>query len=206
MADALSSALAAAVQEAARKLLEGGIVIYPTETYYALGAAIGRTEAVRRVVALKGRALDKPMAVIAGDEAQARALWLEVPKVAEVLLRQFWPGPLTVVLPCRHGLAFEIAPRGEIGVRISSHPVARALALAAGPLVATSANPSGTSEHARVRDLNPALRAAVDFVIDAGETPGGKPSTVIGFSSGKPVILREGAIQRVLIEASAAGG
>jgi L-threonylcarbamoyladenylate synthase len=201
MTEELGSALAAAVQEAARVMREGGIAIYPTETFYAVGAAVARAEAVRRVAGLKGRARDKPMPVIAGDEAQARALWQEVPPAAEVLLRRFWPGPLTVVLPARHGLAFEIAPQGEVGVRVSSHPVARALALAAGPLVATSANISGTSERSRVQAIDPGLADAVDYVLDAGETPGGKPSTVVGFAGGKLVILREGAIQRAFLEA-----
>lgn len=202
MTDTLSSSLAAAVQEAARRLREGGIAIYPTETFYGLGAALSCPDAVRKVARLKGRSLDKPMPVIAGDEAQARSLWLEVPEVADLLLRRFWPGPLTVVLKARHGLPFEVAPLGEIGVRVSSHPVARALALAAGPLVATSANLSGSGERARVQDIEPALRAAVQSVLDAGETPGGRPSTVIGFSGGRPVVLREGAVQKAVVDAT----
>lgn len=202
MTDALSSSLAAAVQEAARRLREGAIAIYPTETFYGLGAALSCPDAVRNVARLKGRTLDKPMPVIAGDEAQARALWLEVPDVAALLLRRFWPGPLTVVLRARHGLPFEVAPLGEIGVRVSSHPVARALALAVGPLVATSANLSGSGERARVQDIEPTLRAAVQVVLDAGETPGGRPSTVIGFSGGRPVVLREGAVQRAVVDAT----
>jgi L-threonylcarbamoyladenylate synthase len=202
MTDTLSSSLAAAVREAARRLREGAIAIYPTETFYGLGAALSCPDAVRKVARLKGRTLDKPMPVIAGDEAQARALWLEVPDVAALLLRRFWPGPLTVVLRARHGLPFEVAPLGEIGVRVSSHPVARALALAVGPLVATSANLSGSGERARVQDIEPTLRAAVQIVLDAGETPGGRPSTVIGFSGGRPVVLREGAVQRAVVDAT----
>jgi L-threonylcarbamoyladenylate synthase len=189
------------IDAAARALLEGGLAIYPTETFYGLGAAVRSAEAVHRLGALKGRATGKPMPVIVADEASARALFLKVPEVAEIFIRRFWPGPLTLVLPARPGLPFEIAPDGEVGVRVSSHPVARELARLAGPLVATSANLAGSQESDRVERIERALRAQVQAVVDAGHTPGGRPSTVLGFADGVPVILREGAIQKALIDA-----
>lgn len=193
--------LVSAIKTAANALTEGGLVIYPTETYYGLGAAVSRPDAVHRLGSLKGRAAGKPMPIIVADEASARSLWREVPAAAEIFMRRFWPGPLTLVLPARSGLPFELAPSGEVGIRVSSHPVAHALATIAGPVVATSANLSGSSESTVVPQIEAALRQAVQRIVDAGPTPGGLPSTVLGFKGDEPVILREGAIQKALIDA-----
>lgn len=193
--------LASNIEAAARSLAAGGLVIYPTETFYGLGAAVSRADAVHKIGGLKGRDGGKPMAVIAADEAAARSLWRAVPPEAEIFIRRFWPGPLTLVLPARPGLPFEIASTGEVGVRVSSHPVASELARLAGPLISTSANLSGNREAMRVDQIERRLREAVSAVLDAGTTHGGRPSTVLGFKEGRPVILREGAIQKALIDA-----
>ncbi|HEY3451728.1 MAG TPA: L-threonylcarbamoyladenylate synthase [Myxococcales bacterium] len=195
------SELVSQIEAAARVLREGGLVIYPTETFYGLGAAVSRPDAVHRIGALKGREGGKPMAVIVADEASARSLWREVPKAADLYIRQFWPGPLTLVLPAKPGLPFEIASTGEVGVRVSSDPVARELARLVGPIISTSANLSGNREASLVKHIEAKLRESVNVVIDAGRTPGGKPSTVLGFKDGQPVVLREGAIQQALLDA-----
>jgi L-threonylcarbamoyladenylate synthase len=197
----MSAKLAAAVDAAARRLAEGGVVIYPTETFYGLGAAINRPEALRRVAALKGREGARPMPIIAADELAATALYAQIPEGARILMHRFWPGPLTLVLPARPGLPMEVVARGEVGVRVSSHPIATELARRVGPIVATSANPRDAGERARVAQIDRRLLEAVDAVIDAGETHGGKSSTVLRFVEGRPVVLREGAIQKVLIDA-----
>jgi L-threonylcarbamoyladenylate synthase len=201
MTDTLSQALLQSIEAAARVLRDGGLAVYPTETFYGLGAAVARADAVHKLGSLKGRDASKPMPVIVGDEAAARALWVEVPAAAEIFIKRFWPGPLTIVLPARPGLPFELAPSGNIGIRVSSHPVARELARRVGPLVATSANLSGNHESTKVAQIDRKLREAVGFVLDAGQTPGGRPSTVLSFTEGKPEIIREGAIQRALIDA-----
>ena len=193
--------LVSKIEAAARVLKEGGLVIYPTETFYGLGAAVSRPDAVHKIGALKGRENNKPMAVIVADEASARSLWREVPKAADLYIRQFWPGPLTLVLPARPGLPFEIASTGEVGVRVSSNPIARELARLVGPITSTSANLSGNHEASQVKQIEARLRESVDLVIDAGRTLGGKPSTVLGFKAGQPVVLREGAIQQALLDA-----
>ena len=200
-ADGIPPELVSVVEAAARILREGGLVIYPTETFYGLGAAVARADGVHRLGSLKGRDRAKPMPVIAGDEAAARALWAEVPEEAEVFIKRFWPGPLTLVLPARAGLPFELAPAGMVGVRVSSNLVARELARQVGPLVATSANLSGNHESTRTSQIDAKLKQAVGLILDAGQTPGGRPSTVLGFKDGKPDILREGAIQRAIIDA-----
>jgi L-threonylcarbamoyladenylate synthase len=131
----------------------------------------------------------------------ARSLWSSVPEIASVMMHRFWPGPLTIVLPAKHGLPFEVAHTGEIGIRVSSDPIARELARRVGPIAATSANFSGSREKTKVTELDPALISAVDAVVDSGTTPGGPASTVVRLTDGVPVILREGTIQRALIEA-----
>jgi L-threonylcarbamoyladenylate synthase len=201
MEPTVPAALKKAVAAAVKKLDAGGIAIYPTETFYGIGARIDRPQALARVATLKGRDSNKPMPVIAGDPDAAFALWASVPEEVRQLASRFWPGPLTIVLRARPGLSVEIAPRGEIGVRVSPHRVARELARRCGPLAATSANVSGAGERIRVEQIERSLREQVDVVLDGGETPGGLPSTVIGFVNGVPTILREGAIQRVLVEA-----
>lgn len=196
-----SKSLAHAIDVAAKKLAAGGVVIYPTETFYGLGAAVSHPEALRRLAALKGREGNKPMPVIAADEQAARSLWGEVPEIAGLLMHQFWPGPLTIVLPARPGLPFEVAQTGEVGVRVSSNPIARELARRVGPIAATSANMTGAGEKTRVSELDALVVNQVDAVIDGGRTPGGRSSTVLRLTGGKPMILREGSIQRALIEA-----
>ncbi len=192
------------IELAARSLLAGGVVVYPTETFYGLGASLGVLGGVERLIAIKGRLAGKPLPVIAADEVSARSLWREFPVLAGRLAARFWPGPLTIVLPAREGVPRCVAPMGEVGVRVSPHPVALSLTRLVGPLVATSANLAGGGEKTCVAELDPAVVARVDAVIDAGMTPGGRPSTVLRLCGDKARILREGAISRSTI-ASAVG-
>ncbi len=123
-------------------LARGGIVVYPTETLYGLGACALSRSAVARVADLKGRADGKPIAVIVSDVEMMTQVVTRVPPPAEGLIERFWPGPLTLVLPARADLPPELtAGSGVIGVRVSSHPIARALSAVVGePITATSAN------------------------------------------------------------------
>ncbi len=190
------------IELAARSLLAGGVVVYPTETFYGLGASLGVLGGVERLIAIKGRLAGKPLPVIAADEVSARSLWREFPVLAGRLAARFWPGPLTIVLPAREGVPRCVAPMGEVGVRVSPHPVALSLTRLVGPLVATSANLAGGGEKTCVAELDPAVVARVDAVIDAGMTPGGRPSTVLRLCGDKARILREGAISRSAIAAA----
>ena len=131
--------------EAAEVLRRGGAVVYPTETFYGLGAALLVPGAAENIFRIKGRAPGKPLPVIAADADAARSLWKaeSVSEDAERLMAAFWPGPLTIILPASDLVPRAAAPFGEIGVRVSPHPVAQILAGRAGPLAATSANLSG---------------------------------------------------------------
>ncbi len=118
---------AEAVALAARVLVRGGIVVYPTETLYGLGADAFNLAALERLVQLKGRVPGKPVAVLVSDTTMLRDLVSEIPPPAEVLMRRFWPGPLTLVLQARASVSALLTGGGDsIGVRLSSHPLATA--------------------------------------------------------------------------------
>ncbi len=183
------------VRACAEVLRRGGIVAYPTETYYGLGALAGDAAAVERLARAKGRPDGKPLPVVAADRRQVDEI-AEVGPVAARLATVFWPGPLTLVLPARPGLAAPIAAgTGTVGVRVPGSEIARALAdLAGGALVSTSANLSGEPPPARASDLSPGVRARLDAVLDAGPTPGGLASTIVAVEGGAVRLVRDGAV------------
>lgn len=195
------------MRAAAEVLRRGGIVAYPTETSYGLGALARDAAAVGRLAAAKGRTDGKPLPLLAGDRRQVDEV-AELDAAAARLADAFWPGPLTLVLPARPGLPAEItAGTGTVGVRVSSSEVARALALAAGgALVSTSANPAGGAPALRPEDLDPELRARLDAVLDAGPAPGGLPSTVVALDRGSARLVREGAVPFPEVLAALRGG
>jgi L-threonylcarbamoyladenylate synthase len=193
--------LLARVRAAADALRRGGIVAYPTETFYALGALASDAAAVARLASAKGRPDGKPLPVLAADRAAVEAIAvLDGP--AARLASALWPGPLTLVLPARPGLAPEVtAGTGTVGVRVPSAEIARALAReAGGALVSTSANLSGGPPPVRAEGLAPELRARLDAILDGGPTPGGLPSTVAAVEEGALRIVRAGAIAAGALE------
>jgi L-threonylcarbamoyladenylate synthase len=176
-------------------LARGGIVAFPTETFYGLAVDALSDEGVARLVRVKGRVASKAIACIVGDLEQRTQLCSAWPEAAERLARRFWPGPLTLVLPARPELPPPLRPDGFVGLRLSSHEVARALALGLGrPITATSANPAGAPEVTRAADIAPALRDQLDLVVDGGETRGGKGSTVVRIDVDRITCLREGVV------------
>ena len=191
------------VSVAAAALRRGELVVYPTETFYGLGAMAADAAALARLAAAKLRPEGKPLPVIAADEAGAFALWASVPADARRLAARFWPGPLTLVAAAAPGLPPEVAAGGTIGVRVPGAVVARELCrLAGGAVVSTSANPSGGPPPAAVDELAPDLLARVDVVLDGGRTPGGQPSTVVEVGQGAPRLLRAGAVPWPDVEAA----
>jgi L-threonylcarbamoyladenylate synthase len=184
----------AAIAAAALVLHRGGLVIFPTETFYGLAAAPELEAAVATLVRLKARDL-KAIPLIAGSSAAALRLG-PIDAALAPAWRALWPGPLTVVLtPTLPLPAAILGDTGTVGVRVSAHPLARALAAAAGGLVtSTSANLKGQPAAQSVAALDPKLVAEVDLVLDAGACPGGAPSTVLGLRQGRPAIFRSGAI------------
>jgi L-threonylcarbamoyladenylate synthase len=192
----VSPELAERVAEAARVLRAGGLVAYPTETFYGLGALASCAPALARLAAAKLRPEGKPLPLLAATPEAAFAVAASVPPLARRLAARFWPGPLTLVLAAAPGLAAEVtAGLGTVGIRVPGSEVARELArLAGGPLVSTSANLSGGPPPARASELDLALRARLDLVLDAGPTPGGLPSTLVDVTGPAPRLVRDGAV------------
>jgi L-threonylcarbamoyladenylate synthase len=200
----IDAALAGGISEAAAVLRRGGVIAYPTETFYGLGALASDGAAVARLVRAKGRPDGKPLPLLGADLAQLEAV-AEFSPLALRLAAAFWPGPLTLVLPARPGLHPAITGgAGTVGVRVTSGVVASALAAAAGgALVSTSANPSGQPPPTTATSLDGALRSRLDLVLDGGATPGGRPSTVVALEEGRLTLLRPGAVAVEAVRAAA---
>lgn len=196
-----------ALAKACVALRAGGVVAFPTETYYGLAVDPFNQEALSRLFALKGRAGDKPVLLIIDHPSQLSTLVAEIPPPFPLLMERFWPGPLTLVFPGAPSLPGMLTGhRGTIGVRVSSHPVARQLVRAFGrPLTATSANFSGQPAAVAASGVLEQLGPEVDAVLDGGETPGGQGSTLLGYQEGKVCLLRAGVIPFAEIEAVLAG-
>ena len=177
-------------------LRAGGVIVYPTETFYGLGAHPMLDGAVRKVFHIKGRENAKALPLIAENLEAARKAASEWSPVAERLTGVFWPGPLTLLLPAATSLPPALhAGTGKIAVRVSSHPVARALAGSAGGLlVSTSANLAGEPACIDPEELSEALLARVDAVVSAGRLRGGLPSTIVDVCSQPPELIRTGCL------------
>jgi len=188
---------AAAVEAAAAVLRADGLVAFPTETFYGLGAAALRPAAVRRIFDVKGRPEGKPLLVLVDSIAMVERLTTDVPPRARALMDRYWPGALTLVLRARADVPFEItAGSGTIGVRLSAHAVARALVTAlGGPVTAPSANLSGRPAPTTAAEVAAAFGDTLPLVLDGGATQGGRPSTVLDVTVDPPRVIRAGAVQ-----------
>ncbi|ANE48854.1 translation factor [Paenibacillus swuensis] len=186
-----------AYQEAAQTLRDGGLVAFPTETVYGLGADARSTEAVERIFRAKGRPSDNPLIVHIADRAQLSALAESISPLAEALMDRFWPGPLTLVLPAREGA---VSPRVTAGlrtvaVRMPGHPAALRLIAAAGcPVAAPSANRSGRPSPTQAVHVLDDLGGSIDGILDGGPAGVGLESTVVEPLEGRIHVLRPGGI------------
>ena len=193
-----------AIAAAARCLAAGGLVAFPTETVYGLGADARDGEAVARLYAAKGRPAFNPLIVHVADVAAARRVAVFT-AAAERLAAQFWPGPLTLVLLKADGcIVADLALAGldSVAVRVPAHPVARALLEAfGGPIVAPSANRSGHVSPTSATHVLADLRGRVDLIIDAGPCTVGVESTIVSCLE-QPTLLRPGGVPREAIEAA----
>ncbi|HLH97140.1 MAG TPA: L-threonylcarbamoyladenylate synthase [Xanthobacteraceae bacterium] len=194
----------AAVEEAARCLAAGGLVAFPTETVYGLGADARNGEAVARLYAAKGRPAFNPLICHVTDASAAAALG-QFNADAERLARAFWPGPLTLVVPKMPGCEVaELATAGlsTIGLRVPDHPVAQAILQAFGrEVVAPSANRSGHVSPTTAAHVLADLRGRVDLIVDGGPAPVGLESTIVAIVK-RPILLRPGGLPRAEIEAA----
>ena len=174
---------AAGLQRAAKMLRSGGVVAFPTDTVYGLGASFDDELAQKRIYQIKGRPVGMPLILMIAAQSQLDGI-VHVDSQAEALMRKWWPGPLTIILHSRRG--------GTLGVRIPGHKVALGLLRHAGPLMTTSANLHGREPAMNAEEA--AALTGVMAVIDGGTAPGGMASTVLDLTGPEPHILREGEI------------
>jgi L-threonylcarbamoyladenylate synthase len=196
------------IADALAALAAGEAIVYPTETFYAFGVDALSLPALDRLFAIKGREPGKPVALIAADTAMAFAVAREVPAQARVLAQAFWPGPLTLVLPARAEIpAPLVGADGGVGVRVSSHPIARALAAGLrSPLTATSANLAGEPPASEIEMARRAFAGTIKVLVDDGALAGGSPSTVVAVDRSGIRILRPGAVSECQLAAALEGG
>ena len=192
----VKSAIVDPFLRAIQALRRGEVIVFPTETFYGLGVDALNAAAVKRVVDLKGRQTDSPIAVIVANREMLEMLVTEIPPLAERLMEHFWPGPLTLVLPARSQLPTPLLNRdGGIGVRISSHPLAARLVQEFGqPITATSANSTGKEPARTLEEARAYFAGNVMVVLDGGRLMGEKGSTVVEVRPGELRMIREGEI------------
>lgn len=186
------------IKQASQLILQGGVVAFPTETFYGLGADAGDVVAVQKVFQIKGREENKPLLLLVAGRTWVQDLVKKISPAAEALIERFWPGPLTLVFEASaHLPPILTANTGKVGLRVSSHPVTQALVQAVGrAITGTSANLSGQASPSLAAQVSQALGKKVDAILDGGKTAGGLGSTVLDVSAVLPKIIRQGAISQ----------
>jgi L-threonylcarbamoyladenylate synthase len=184
------------LQEALRVIKQGGIVAFPTETYYGLGVDPFQEKALARIFELKKRPLNKAILTLVEGREELFRLTDTIAPVYEAVMEHFWPGPVTLLFPAKKGISPLLTGGSQtIGIRISSHPVAWKLCEMLGqPITATSANLSGRLAAASAKEVAGQLGAGVDFIVDGGLTRGGKGSTLVEAEGLSLKLVREGAL------------
>ncbi len=184
-----------AIPKAAAGVREGGLVVLPTDTLYGIGADAFSPEAVRALLAAKGRGSDMPPPVLVPDARTVDGLATEVPDYARALVAAFWPGPLTIVLRAQPSLMWDLGETGgTVALRMPDDPVALELLREVGPMAVSSANRTGYPASRTVVEAASQLGAAVEFYLDGGPVTGGLASTIVDCTRDEPVFLRVGAI------------
>jgi L-threonylcarbamoyladenylate synthase len=196
MSTSIETATPAAIAAAADRLRAGLLVAFPTETVYGLGADAGNSEAVRKIFVAKGRPADHPVIVHLHDAAEIAHWARSVPDGARKLAAAFWPGPLTLILPrARHVSDMVTGGQDSVGLRVPSHPVARALLAAfGGGVAAPSANRFGRISPTTAAHVADDLGDAVASILDGGACDVGIESTIVAFRGETPILLRPGGI------------
>jgi L-threonylcarbamoyladenylate synthase len=180
---------------AAAAIVRGEVVAFPTETFYGLAVDALNEAALANLRVLKGRGAEKTFSLLVSGRAMLASLGSEISPLAERLMEQHWPGPLTLALPARPGLPALIVAEGCVAVRLSPHPLAQALVVAAGrPITATSANPAGAAPPRTPREVAAYFAPSTCLILDGGVTPGSQPSTLARVRGERVEILRQGAV------------
>ena len=185
-----------AITSALEILYSGGLVAFPTDTVYGVGALAFDGKAVETIYAAKERPVEKAIPVLIGDREDLSKVAEEIPLFAARLIARFWPGPLTVLVPKKTALPEVVSANPAVGVRVPDHEVARALLRLSGPLAVTSANRSSQPSPTTAQEVLQQLGGRIALILDGGKTPGGIPSTLVDCTGTKIQVLREGPITK----------
>lgn len=190
------------LERACLVLRSGGLVAFPTESFYGLAVDISREDAVHRLFRVKGRSPDQPVLLLLPSLESVEDLAVNIPPAARRLMDRFWPGALTLVFEAAPAVSSHLtAGTGTIGLRLSSHSLATALASTLGTAITgTSANPSGLPPACTVEEVAQSLGPHLDLILDGGRTAGGLGSTVLDVTVDPPHILRQGQVDRDSLE------
>lgn len=183
------------MKKAVDVIKQGGLVIFPTETVYGLGADALNPRAVKKIFKVKGRPVKKALIIHVSKKSTIDVLAKDIPRQARMLVRKYWPGPLTLVLKKKKIVPGIVTGGGDtVAIRMPDHPLALKLIRAAGPIVGPSANFYGKKPPRTVKEISPKLLKSVDAVLDGGKAKTGIPSTVVDFTKTPPKIVRKGSI------------
>lgn len=183
------------IKKGVKILRNGGVIAFPTDTVYGLGADAFNPPAVERIYELKKRPRHQQFPVLIADAKQLTALAEPIPEIAWFLARRFWPGGLTLVLSRKDSIPAHLTSTSSIAVRIPNHPVCEALIQNLGnPLIGTSANVSGQPAALTAEEVEQQFGGKIDLIINGGQCPGGKESTIVDITLEPPVVLRQGLI------------
>ena len=191
-----------AVEETQSVLKAGGVIAFPTDTFYGLGADPFNPDALSKIFRIKQRPADKPLLVLIHSKNQVEQLTEQVTPLAKSLMINFWPGPLTLLFKAAPDLPSELtAGTGKVGIRLPAHLFTLQLLEALEcPLTAPSANISGQNEPKAPWKIANTLAEELDLLVDGGPAPGGKPSTILDTTTNPPTLIREGAVPRSDLE------
>ena len=185
------------INEGARVVLSGGLVVFPTETVYGVGCSASNEKAVARIYRVKRRDRDKPLALLLADIEEVEILARDIPSYAKELMNRYCPGPITLIFTASENVpAFLRNESNTIGLRIPDNKVSLELIRSIGsPLAATSANVSGSTSPSTAREAMVEIGEEVDMIIDGGNTPLKLPSTVVDVTGERPIVLRQGIVK-----------
>ena len=182
------------ILRALKVLSAGGLVAFPTDTVYGVGALAFDGKAIESIYAAKDRPVEKAIPILISDMVELDKVSTNIPEVALNLASHFWPGPLTILVPKRADLPDAVSATPSVGVRVPDHEIARTLLRAAGPMAVTSANISGGQSTVSAEEVFEQLEGRIPLIIDGGRTPGGIPSTLVDCTTPELKILREGPL------------
>lgn len=190
----ISATSSAMLTHALRVLKAGGLVAFPTDTVYGVGALAFNQKAIESIYTAKDRPIEKAIPILIADIEDMEKVGVDVPQSAYRLAARFWPGPLTCIIPKQPTLPQAVSATSTVGVRMPDHEIARTLLRAAGPMAVTSANISGQPSPSTAEEVFAQLNGRIPLIIDGGPTPGGIPSTVVDCSTSELKILRKGPL------------